>query len=196
LSLRDDKRRWMMREVQAAALDLFEANGYAAVSVEAIAAAAGVSAPTVYRHFGTKERIVLWDDYDPDLLASIAAHARKLPPLAAIEAGLVEALDRIYETDARRILRRSRLLQAEPLLRVANAPVVAEMRAELGAILVLSYARLGEDRAGLLAAVVMVALERAVDRWVAARGKTSLLTHFRDAFDDLRSVVLAEGASA
>src|SRR5690349_3484703 len=110
MSLRDDKRRWTMREVQAAAIDLFEAQGYAPVSVEAIAAAAGVSAPTVYRHFGTKERIVLWDNYDPDLLSSIAREARHLPPLKAIEAGLIAALDRVYEADAKRILRRARLV--------------------------------------------------------------------------------------
>src|SRR5690349_11627703 len=102
MSLRADKKRWAMREVQAAALDLFEAHGYADVSVEAIAAAAGVSPPTVYRHFGSKERIVLWDDYDPDLLASIAAESRRMGPLKAVEAGLIAALDRVYETDAKR----------------------------------------------------------------------------------------------
>ena len=196
MTLRDDKRRWTMREVQGAALDLFEANGYDAVSVEAIAAAAGVSPMTVYRHFGTKERIILWDDYDPELLASIAAHAPKLPPLAAIEAGLIAALDDIYQTDARLVLRRARLLRATPALRLANAPVIAELKATLGATLVLSYPRLSEGRAELLASVVCVALETAVNRWVDARGRTPLRDHFRDAFDDLRSVVQTEGVPA
>lgn len=194
MSLRDDKRRWTMREVQAAALDLFEANGYDAVSVEAIAAAAGVSPPTVYRHFGSKERIILWDDYDPDLLASIAAHARHAAPLAAIELGLIDAVDRIYETDARLVLRRSRLVRATPMLRLANIPIMAETRAELAAVLVLSYPRLSEARAELLASVVLVALEAAITRWIDERGKTPVKTHFRDAFADLRSVVLTEGA--
>ena len=196
MSLRDDKRRWTMREVQAAALDLFEANGYEAVSVEAIAAAAGVSAPTVYRHFGTKERIVLWDDYDPDLLAAIALQAHRLPPLAAIEAGLIEALDKVYTADAKRVLRRSRLVSAHPALVAANAPLLAELRAGLGQTLAAAYDTLGDDRARLLAAVVVAALEEGVTRWVAARGKTPLKTHFRDAFADLRSVVLTQGVLA
>src|SRR5690349_3530980 len=123
-----------MREVQGAALDLFEANGYDTVSVEAIAAAAGVSPMTVYRHFGTKERIILWDDYVPDLLASIAAEAPRHGPLAAIEIGLIAALDRIYDGDARLILRRAKLTRATPILRIANAPVLAELRAALGAV--------------------------------------------------------------
>jgi AcrR family transcriptional regulator len=185
-----------MREVQGAALDLFEANGYDAVSVEAIAAAAGVSAPTVYRHFGTKERIVLWDDYDPDLLASIAAEAPQRGPLAAIEAGLIVALDRIYDADARLVLRRARLVGATPMLRIANAPVLAETRAALGAVLVLSYPRLSEGRAELLASVVVIALETAVNRWVDERGRAPLRTHFREAFEDLRSVIQTEGVLA
>lgn len=193
MSLRDDKKRATMRDVQAAALDLFEADGYDAVSVEAIATAAGVSAPTIYRHFGTKERIVLWDDYDPDLLASIAAYARAVAPIAAIEAGLIAALDRVYETDARRVLRRSRLLTAHRGLRAANAPLMAELRSGLGEMLAQSYPKLGVVRADLLAAVVVVALETAVLRWVAARGKNPLRQYFRDAFADLRSVVLTEG---
>ena len=196
MSLRDDKRRWTMREVQAAALDLFEANGFDAVSVEAIAAAAGVSAPTVYRHFGSKERIVVWDDYDPDMLATMAGHAPHQPPLAAIESGLIEAIDRVYTADARRILRRARLILSEPALQDANAPVLAETRAALSAMLVEAYPRLEPDRAGLLAAVVVVALEAAVNRWVAADGKNSLKAHFTDAFADLRSIIITEGATA
>ncbi len=196
MSLRDDKRRWTMREVQASALDLFEANGYDEVSVEAIAAAAGVSAPTVYRHFGSKERIVLWDDYDPDLLASITDHARKLPPLAAIEAGLIAALDRIYTADARRVLRRSRLLLAHPALQAANAPLLAELRRTLAQTLAEAYGTLGDDRARLLAAIVVAALEEGIGRWVEARGKTSLNLHFRQAFTDLRNIVLTDGVLA
>ncbi|MEO8756378.1 MAG: helix-turn-helix domain-containing protein [Devosia sp.] len=194
MSLRDDKRRWSMREVQAAALDLFEASGFDAVSVEAIAAAAGVSAPTVYRHFGTKERIIVWDDYDPGLLDTIARHATQLPPLRAVETGLIEELDRVYEADSRRVLRRARLMLATPALRLANVPVLAELRAELGAVLALSYADLTEARADLLAAVILVGLETAIGRWIGTGGKTSLRTHFRDAFADLRSVILTEGA--
>jgi len=196
MSLRDDKRRWTMREVQAAALDLFEAQGYAPVSVEAIAAAAGVSAPTVYRHFGTKERIILWDDYDPDLLASIALEARRQPPLKAIERGLIAALDRIYETDAKRILRRARLVARQPELSAANAPLMAELRAGLSAILLDSYARLSASQAELFASVIVVALENAIVRWVAARGKTSLKAHFSETFADLRNLLISEGVVA
>jgi AcrR family transcriptional regulator len=196
MSLRDDKRRWTMREVQAAALDLFESQGYAGVSVEAIAAAAGVSPPTVYRHFGTKERIILWDDYDPDMLAAITVEARRLPPLKAVEAGLIASLDRVYEADAKRILRRARLVTRQPELKSANAPLMAELRAGLSAVLMDNYARLDPEQAELLAAVIVVALEAAINRWIEGRAKPSLRSHFSNAFNDLHNALISEGAFA
>ncbi|MEP7241611.1 MAG: TetR family transcriptional regulator [Devosia sp.] len=193
MTLRQDKRRWTMREVQGAALDLFEARGFDAVSVEAIAAAAGVSPPTVYRHFGSKERIVLWDDYDPGLFAEIAAQTRALAPLAAIEHGLIASLDRVYADDARLVLRRARLMLSNPALLAANAPLMAELCAALGALLDQHYPRLGTERAELLGAVVVAALEIAIKHWIAEEGRRPLREHFREAFADLRSVVLTEG---
>ncbi|MGP3936280.1 TetR/AcrR family transcriptional regulator [Nonomuraea sp. KM88] len=57
--LRERKRRAAMRHVQAVALDLFDEHGFAAVTIEQVAAAADVSPSSVYRYFGTKEGIIL-----------------------------------------------------------------------------------------------------------------------------------------
>jgi AcrR family transcriptional regulator len=46
-------------EIQRAALHLFSRDGYERTSVDAIAAAAGVSKRTVYNHFGDKENLFL-----------------------------------------------------------------------------------------------------------------------------------------
>lgn len=45
------------REIMLAAIDLFTRHGYDGVSVDDIAAAAGVSKQTVYTHFGSKENL-------------------------------------------------------------------------------------------------------------------------------------------
>ena len=61
------RERWRinaMRTIQERALDLFDARGFDAVTIEEIAAAAEVSPSSVYRYFGTKEGLVVADEFD------------------------------------------------------------------------------------------------------------------------------------
>jgi AcrR family transcriptional regulator len=53
-----------MRTIQATALDLFDERGFSGVTVEQVAAAAEVSPSTVYRLFGTKEGLLVADEFD------------------------------------------------------------------------------------------------------------------------------------
>jgi AcrR family transcriptional regulator len=62
--------------LQAAALDLFSREGFDATSTASIAAAAGVTERTFYRHFPTKEA-VLFDDYEQRLDWLATALARR-----------------------------------------------------------------------------------------------------------------------
>jgi AcrR family transcriptional regulator len=171
---RDAKRLATMRRVQAAALDLFEARGFGAVTIEAIANAAQVSAPTVYRHFGTKEQIVLWDEYDPLIFAAAVEGARGRTLLESLTLGLVRAVESIYGSDAKRILRRAKLMRAEPVLRQANASALAAMRDGLAQSLVASHACEDDLEAEVVAGAVASALETAVRHWEKAEGKKPL----------------------
>jgi AcrR family transcriptional regulator len=61
------RERWRinaMRTIQERALDLFDERGFDAVTIEEIAAAAEVSPSSVYRYFGTKEGLVVADEFD------------------------------------------------------------------------------------------------------------------------------------
>jgi AcrR family transcriptional regulator len=62
--LRERKKARTRATIQREALRLFQRNGYAATSVEAIAAAAEVSPSTFFRYFPTKEDVVLSDFID------------------------------------------------------------------------------------------------------------------------------------
>ncbi len=53
-----------MRTIQERALDLFDERGFDAVTIEEIAAAAEVSPSSVYRYFGTKEGLIVADEFD------------------------------------------------------------------------------------------------------------------------------------
>ena len=61
------RERWRvnaMRTIQEKALDLFDERGFDAVTIEEIAAAAEVSPSSVYRYFGTKEGLIVADEFD------------------------------------------------------------------------------------------------------------------------------------
>lgn len=182
--LRTRKRIAAMRRAQDAALDLFEQDGFDAVSVEAIAARAEVSPATVYRHFGTKEGIVLWDEYDPTLFALFAqALAKGRPPFDAMRQALSDGLADIYDEDQGRILRRTRLVFAEPSILSTLRGQLAQMRAGVAAVM----RQVGVDAPDpdVFAAAVVGGLEVALDRWQAERGATPLATHIGQALDAL-----------
>lgn len=184
VDLRAARKLDAMRRVQATALDLFEARGFDAVRVEDVAAAAGVGPASVYRYFATKERIVLWDEYDPLLFATVA---RRLPaPLVeAFVGGLGEALDAIYARDKVRILRRTRLIKQTPALAAAAASERGEFRTALADLLKATKACHGSLEADVVAGAIVAVLEAAVDHWARRAGRTSLKRLLEEAFAKL-----------
>ncbi|MGW3954505.1 TetR family transcriptional regulator [Streptomyces sp. NPDC004752] len=59
MGLRERKKRRMYEDVSDIAVRLFLAKGFDAVSVAEVAAAAGISKPTLFRYFPAKEDLVL-----------------------------------------------------------------------------------------------------------------------------------------
>ena len=74
--------------LQACALELFATHGYDATTVEQIAAAAGVSHMTFFRHFPTKESAIVADPYDPLMAEGVRAQPRELPALERVRRGI------------------------------------------------------------------------------------------------------------
>lgn len=75
--------------LQACALELFTAQGYDATTVEQIATAAGVSQMTFFRHFPTKEAVLVEDPYDPLIAEAVRAQPTDLPPLERVRRGVL-----------------------------------------------------------------------------------------------------------
>lgn len=192
---REQRRIRGMRRVQDAALDLFEARGYDSVTIEEVAAAAGVGPATVYRNFGTKERVVLWDEYDPLLLEALATRLGDGPLLGAVEGALVEALDGFYAEDGDRILRRTRLVAAHASLEAASAADRTSLRRALSGFFVAKRACRSTLEADVVAGAVVATLEAAVEHWVRAGGRPSLKQFLTRAFGRLTACAQASARS-
>ena len=101
------------------ALDLFEMQGYEQTSAAEIAAAAGVSEMTFFRHFPTKDRVVLDDPYDAALVSAVASRPLLETPLARTVNGLRFAWGAVPEPAVEVVRRRTRIVADTPALRAA-----------------------------------------------------------------------------
>ncbi|MFD2027682.1 TetR/AcrR family transcriptional regulator [Promicromonospora aerolata] len=104
-----------------AALDLFERRGYEATTVNQIADAAGVTPMTFFRHFPTKDAVLVSDPYDPLIAEAVGAQPSDLPPLERVRLGLLAALGDITPTEDATAKRRVALVAQSPSLRAAAA---------------------------------------------------------------------------
>lgn len=162
MDLRERTRRESMRRVQSVALELFEQRGYVDVSVAEVAGAAGVAERTVYRHFGSKERLVLRDELDEIAVPVIASLAADLDLCTATRIairGLRESAEITPEQWADSF-RRLRLVYREPTLRAALAALLGSMTAELAQAVAAARGLPQDDRPTHAAvAAVFAALE-------------------------------------
>ncbi|MEU3824673.1 TetR family transcriptional regulator [Streptomyces sp. NPDC029080] len=84
MGLRERKKRQMYQDVSDIAVRLFLERGFDAVSVAEVAAAAGISKPTLFRYFPAKEDLVLH---------RIADHETEA---ARVVAGAADPVDALY----------------------------------------------------------------------------------------------------
>ncbi|WNB87267.1 TetR family transcriptional regulator [Cellulomonas sp. ATA003] len=83
--------------LQRCAMTLFTEHGFDGTTVADIARAAGVSHMTFFRHFPTKESVLLDDPYDPAIGAAVAAQPAHLTPLERVRRGLLAAWSALPE---------------------------------------------------------------------------------------------------
>ena len=103
------------------ALALFEVHGYKQTSAAQVAAAAGVSEMTFFRHFPSKDRVLMDDPYDAELVAAVAARPLDEAPLARTTKGLRSAWAAVPEPAVDIVRRRARIVANTPALRSAVA---------------------------------------------------------------------------
>ncbi|MEM8923547.1 MAG: TetR family transcriptional regulator [Actinomycetota bacterium] len=179
-----DRRSATRLRLQRAALDLFAEHGYDAVSPTDIAAAAGVSERTFFRHFATKVDSVVGggDARMTWFLDTLWKQPSRLPPLEALLAAIAQE-EREFPPSAED-LARARLVRETTTLHETVRSFEGAIEAAFGAWLAERMDRSPHDFDVRLAAAVLVATRRVVfDAWIEADGERSITALTREAFE-------------
>lgn len=126
-TLRERRRAETQRAIQAHAVRLFVERGFDATTVADVAEAAGVSPMTVYRHFPTKEDLVLADQHNRLVGERIAATSPAQPPMRRIGRALIDSAGTLTggggndpAVNGEFLLARLQLMVATPALRAKH----------------------------------------------------------------------------
>lgn len=175
LGLRERRKAETRRSIQEHALRLFLANGYDATTVEEIAAAAGVSHMTFFRHFPSKPAVVESDDYDPMLAEMIRLRPADEDPLTAIRRAIVLALRAMPAEEQATVLARTRLIMDVPALRARQEDSQRTTRELFAAAVAARTGRPGSSLpVRVLAAVAVTVLVTAIYDWAGNDGRDEL----------------------
>ncbi|OBK50419.1 TetR family transcriptional regulator [Mycobacterium kubicae] len=190
VSLRDRRRAELLSEIQHAAHRLFAERGFAAVTTEDIAAAAGISISTFFRHAPTKESLLVEPVRQAisDIVASYGARPAN--------ESAVEALIQLFVAHTK---------DASPLnvetwhQAVATAPHLLSKSTLVGKDDQLKFiehvaARMGVDpatdiRPALMVHTSLATVKFVLDRWLTAHSDESRPFHVQ--MDEALRITLA-----
>ncbi len=196
--LRERKKARTRHLIQETALRLIAEQGYDATTVEQIAAAADVSASTFFRYFPTKEDVILRDDYDPLLLASVERADPGLTPVQAFRSVMATVFGQMTPEDRADIFARTELTFHVPALRARIFQGTHES-AQLFATTIAKRLRRDPDdlEVRVAMAAMMAALTTALEDWVDRGGTADLAAVVDDALALLeRGLEISPGSGA
>ena len=157
------KRERTRERLLTAALELFAADGYDVTSVAQIAAKAGVTEMTFFRHFPAKDSLLVDDPYDPVLGEAISHQPMHLDPLTRASRGIRAAWRSLPEPSGDEVRSRLRIVAQTPTLRAS----LTRGSAATEAVIADALTAPGTSRRNALiaAAAVMGALNTALLEW-------------------------------
>ncbi len=182
--VRPGKAERTRARILTAAIDLFTRGGYEKTTVAQIAAAAGITEMTFYRHFGSKDQLLVEDPYDPLIVAAIAEQPRSLPALQRAARGVRSAWRNLPITDEEPVRERLAIVASSPSLMPAVRAGTAATETAIADQLAADGA--DPDDAAVAAAAVMAALMTGLLRW-ASTGDGRLAHAIERSLDVLES---------
>ena len=147
-------------------MELFSKQGYPSTSVANIAKSAGITEMTFYRHFPSKEAVLLSDPFDPIIADYVARQNPDKKALHAVVGGFREAWGETEPTIEHDLKARLKIIAETPELKRAS---FASTNATADAVKTALIARgSSEIKAAAVASAVLAALSSALLVWAAA----------------------------
>jgi AcrR family transcriptional regulator len=178
--------------LQEAALALFAERGFDQATAAAVAARAGLTERTFFRHFADKREVLFGgsDLLRERIITGVAGAPEASGPLDAVAAGLDAAAAMLGEF--RRDLSRQRqaVIAANPELRERELAKLADYAAGVAAA--LRRRGVGELQATIAAEAGMTVLRVALERWTSGPDDRDLTSVMQDSMAELRAVASGE----
>ena len=149
-----------------AGFELFADQGYEQTTVAQIAKAAGVTEMTFYRHFGSKDQLLIDDPYDPLIVRAIGEQPAELPALVRTVRGIRLAWRRLPIGNDDPVRERVAIVAATPSLLPVMRASTSATEAAIADQLVADGCDATE--AAVAAAAAMAALMTGLMRWAVA----------------------------
>lgn len=168
IGLRDRKRRETHARIQQAAIRLFLTHGFESVTLDQIAAAAGVSRRSLFHYFSSKEEMVLAAKVEigPRLAEAVARRPADEPTLDMAEAALTDMAQHFRGAEARAL---ARLIAGTPSLQAGDHAKYAELEQTLARALAQRRGVAEDNREIVAVAAAAISLMRhASAAWLAA----------------------------
>ncbi|MDJ0770163.1 MAG: TetR/AcrR family transcriptional regulator [Ilumatobacter sp.] len=171
--LRTQRHAQTKAAIVDAALRLFRAHGFGAVTMEQIAEASGVSRRTVYRRFAGKDDIILelvggwvtvWDE---------CAAAMEGEPAGAVVEACCRAVAEYIDATREDVLVAYGALADSPVLAVAATANEAWIR-RFASLVTGAEPALDDTEADVIAGAYMGAIDAVMRRWAASGGGLSV----------------------
>jgi AcrR family transcriptional regulator len=166
LSLREERKVRTSATIAAAALELFAAHGYAAVTVGEVAAAAGVGERTLYRYFADKQDLLCAEDqnFRVSLRSALKRQPEGQPPFTVLR-GASALVARALEQRREEVARRAQVIAGSPALTARERAKHAAWEVVLAQG--LSQRGVTPAEAALLGRIAVACYQEALTRWLA-----------------------------
>ena len=181
--LRERKKLKTKAAIQRAAIRLFKKRGYEQTTIEQIAAAAEISPSTFFNYFPSKEEVVIYDEYDPQLFAGLMAESHG-ESMSTTLRRLMEKFGDVLHGDREVIFERAKLGLEVPELRARFWEEMEKARDLFATFIASRTGRSADDfeLRVISMALVGAAFESSLE-WVRQGGDRRLLDLFQRAMD-------------